>query len=111
MPLITLSLLTAFLRHAPHHSQRFEEELEQADIGTPLLEGDAEGLRGRVALRRVHHGPGQETPRTPRAADADDDDTAVELVDPSDKAVTYRMPAHATPKVAPNGPTTKMSWV
>lgn len=71
--------------------QQFADDLENADIATPL---DAnKNLRGRVALRRMRQ-PGLDTPRTPRA---EGDATPVRIVDPSDVAVTYRMPAHMTP--------------
>ena len=63
-------------------------KMEQADIGTPVATGIG-ALRGRLAVRRVR-APNLlnlPTPRTPRC-----DDGTVMIVDPSDKAITYRMP-------------------
>jgi hypothetical protein len=71
---------------------QFAEELEQADIGTPAH--DAAHLRGRVALRRIRQ-PGMSSPRTPRA------DGPIDVVDPSDLAVTYRFPGLSTPAKQP----------
>lgn len=76
--------------------EQFVEELEQADIGTPMnssaaIAGTPQGggglggkLRARMSLKHVKQ-PQAATPRTPRAADG-----TVEIVDPSDAAVTYR---------------------
>lgn len=67
----------------------FSEELENADIATPVS-SRADALRGRLFLRRVSQpNVANLTPRqlTPRAADG-----SIKIVDPSDRAITYRMP-------------------
>ena len=71
--------------------RHFSEELEQADIGTPLEvhTGEKQNHRARLALRRIRQ-PGMETPRTPRGNE-NEDGSAVEMVDPSD--ITYRLGA------------------
>lgn len=81
---------------------QFSEDLEQADIGTPAH--PEEGLaRGRLVLRRMRQPvvfadgappPGKALPQTPRQADG-----TVAIVDPSNKAVTYRKPV-ATPAIS-----------
>ena len=77
--------------------QHFSEELEQADIGTPLDAEAAGRLRGRLAMRWIRQ-PGLDTPKTPRTPRrAAEDGASVSIVDPSDVAVTYRLPAHTTP--------------
>ena len=90
----------------------FSEELENADIATPVS-ARQNVLRGRLALRRVSQPNVLDlTPRqqTPRAADG-----SVLIVDPSDGAVTYRMPVGiaTTPRSAllrtPRGFTSKKS--
>lgn len=71
--------------------EQFEEELEQGDIGTPMRSArGGEMLRGRLALRRIQKPLqlGGVTPRTPRAADC-----PTPLVNPSDKNISYRLPA------------------
>jgi len=67
--------------------KEFSEDLEQADIATPAA--DVQHLRGRGFMRRMRQ-PQAETPRTPRHADVD-------IIDPSDVDITYRLPANATP--------------
>ena len=101
--------------------QQFAEELEQADIGTPV---NGAAPRGRMAMRRVRQ-PMADTPRTPRAGEAarvaalttragllgllgsprtprQDDGSGTKVVDPSDAMFTYNQPVRT-----PNGPATK----
>ena len=81
-----------------HRLQKFAEDLEQADIATPAP--DVAQLRGRLALRRIRQ-PGLETPRTPQGPLRTPQGSMIHLVDPSDSAVTYRMPAGVTPARPP----------
>ena len=99
----------AWLAKQEAQLEGFGEELEQADIGTPI-DASKNLLRGRLAMRRVRQPNALNLPspaRTPRY-----DDGSVKIVDPSDKQVTYRMPAmpsrrlgtaRGTPKGAPAG--------
>lgn len=98
----------------------FCEELEAADIATPVRAmAGTQKLRGRIALKRFKQ-PQEATPRTPRAATGrltsrfgpssllgsprtprQDDGSGVPVVDPSDPHMTYRKvfqtPAGALP--------------
>lgn len=89
----------------------FCEELEHADIATPIhAMAGTQKLRGRIALKRVKQ-PQEATPRTPRAnagkltsrfgpsallgsprTPRQDDGSGVPVVDPSNPAMTYRKP-------------------
>lgn len=87
----------------------FCEELEAADIATPIhAMAGTQKLRGRIALKRFKQ-PQEATPRTPRAGTGrltsrfgpssllgsprtprQDDGSGVPVVDPSDPHMTYR---------------------
>ena len=69
---------------------QFQEELEAADIGTPLKEQPV--VRGRVALRRIRQPNAQidkvcVTPRVTLPLK----DSDIKIVDPSDAGISYRL--------------------
>ena len=70
----------------------FQEELENADIGTPVKEPGQTVTRGRLALRRIRlpNAPQDKACMTPRLT-LPLDDCDIKIVDPSDAAISYRL--------------------